>query len=156
MQHSSDKQETEIHSPQGSSHSYSLSRGNSFYTLSRGNSFIMGAGVGPGAAGEHLLTEKSMEEAIHIMSLQSPDSGVQGYRRVSAKGRGDSGRVLSHSGRLHERQRTGSGLRQRTGSGLLRRGFERGLSGADLLKDRQKSNLEDILIEGLLCLGEKK
>ena len=150
MQQSSDKSEAEVHTPQGSSHSYSLSRGNSFFTLSQGNSFIMGAGVGPATGGDNLLTEKSMEEAIHIMSLQSPDSGLQGFRRVSAKGRGDSGRVISHSGRLHERQGTGSGLRQRTapGSGLLRKGFERGLSGADLLKDRQKSNLEDILIEG--------
>ena len=152
MQQSSDKANAEVRTPQGSSHhSYSLSRGNSFYTLSRGNSFIAGTGAGvasqTGVDNHNLITEKTMEEAIHIMSLQSPDSGVHGYRRGSAKARVDSGRGISHSGRLLDRQRTGSGIRQRTapGSGLLRRG----LSGADLLKDRQKSNLEDILIEGL-------
>lgn len=130
-----DKREAEVLSPHESSHSIPLSRGNSFYSLSRGNSFIMGAV-------ENLHTEKTMEEAIHIMSLQSPDGSIQGHRRLSARRRVDSGRVVSHSGRIHERQRTGSGP--------PRRAFERGVSGADLLKDRQISNLEDIVIEGLL------
>ena len=151
IQQSVEKQEADAQSTHGSSATYSLSRGNSFYSLSRGNSFIMGAG-------DYVPAEKSMEEAIHIMSLQSPDSSTQGtYRRVSAKSHKEIDRTVSHSGKIHDRQRTGSGLpkrafeRKSSDHGYPMKSFERGLSGTDLLKERQKSNIEDILIEGLLC-----
>ena len=92
-----------------------------------------------------------MEEAIHILSLQSPDSSTQIFRRASAKLRlADNDRVVLHSGKLRERQRSGSGFLRRRTSELDHpgKGFERGLSSSNLLKERQKSNLENILVEG--------
>ena len=127
------QRDKEVQSPHGSSVGHAVSRRNSYsHSLSRGNSFIHG-GI------EYLQTEKTMEEAIHILSLQSPDSGAQAFRRVSAKLRStDSDRIVSHSGKLRERQRTGSGFLRRKNSDLE----------YPALKDRQKSNLEDILVEG--------
>ena len=138
-------QEVDVQSQHGSSAGHTVSRRNSHsHSLSRGNSFIYGVG-------EKLHTEATMEEAIHILSLQSPDSSTQIFRRVSAKLHStDNDRVVLHSGKLRERQRTGSGFLRRRTSELDHpgKGFERGLSSSNLLKERQKSNLENILVEG--------